>query len=235
MHGLNAYDFEARHLDANIPRFTTMDPLCEKYYSVSPYAYCLNNPVRYVDPDGKDPGDVFKTVRQAAYDWGMYYNGASILRGHEFGSTIYIVKKDGESVGYSYSVANEGKGDGHVNPSLPPHLEKEVADIHSHENYPGYDVNNFSGTDKRDNDWRKNVGYVTTPNGSLLEYDSSTKKTESVRTDLPSDSNDPSRKNKIDPTDVPYEKRTATKRAEQEEKPKLKLPESEQDKIKWVF
>ena len=29
--------------------FPTPDPLCEKYYSVSPYAYCLNNPVRYID------------------------------------------------------------------------------------------------------------------------------------------------------------------------------------------
>lgn len=31
-----------------------MDPLCEKYYSVSPYAYCHNNPVNRIDPDGKD-------------------------------------------------------------------------------------------------------------------------------------------------------------------------------------
>jgi hypothetical protein len=30
-----------------------MDPLCEKYYNVSPYAYCGNNPVRYVDLDGR--------------------------------------------------------------------------------------------------------------------------------------------------------------------------------------
>ena len=35
-------------------RFNQMDPLCEKYYSVSPYAYCMNNPVRYIDPDGRD-------------------------------------------------------------------------------------------------------------------------------------------------------------------------------------
>jgi RHS repeat-associated protein len=54
MHGLNWYDFEARQLDAAIPRFTTMDPLAEKYYSVSPYAYCANNPVNNIDPDGKD-------------------------------------------------------------------------------------------------------------------------------------------------------------------------------------
>ena len=32
--------------------FTSMDPLCEKYYSVSPYAYCSGDPVNYVDPEG---------------------------------------------------------------------------------------------------------------------------------------------------------------------------------------
>lgn len=32
----------------------SIDPLCEKYYSISPYAYCMNNPVKYIDPDGKD-------------------------------------------------------------------------------------------------------------------------------------------------------------------------------------
>jgi RHS repeat-associated protein len=51
-HGLMLYDYEVRQYDPAVGRFTTMDPLAEKYYSVSPYAYCLNNPVRYVDPDG---------------------------------------------------------------------------------------------------------------------------------------------------------------------------------------
>lgn len=31
----------------------SVDPLCEKYYWITPYAYCLNNPVKFVDPDGK--------------------------------------------------------------------------------------------------------------------------------------------------------------------------------------
>ena len=37
-----------------VSRFLSIDPLAEKYYSISPYAYCNNNPLRYIDPDGKD-------------------------------------------------------------------------------------------------------------------------------------------------------------------------------------
>ena len=35
----------------------TVDPLCEIYPWISPYAYCLNNPIRYVDPDGRTAWD----------------------------------------------------------------------------------------------------------------------------------------------------------------------------------
>jgi len=53
MHGLNMYDYSARYYDPAFPVFTTVDPLAEKYYEVSPYAYCLNNPIKYIDPDGR--------------------------------------------------------------------------------------------------------------------------------------------------------------------------------------
>ncbi|WP_455585614.1 RHS repeat-associated core domain-containing protein, partial [Bacteroides sp.] len=52
MHGLNEYDFTGRWQDPAIPSFTSMDPLCEKYYSVSPYVYCGNNPVNAFDLNG---------------------------------------------------------------------------------------------------------------------------------------------------------------------------------------
>ena len=54
MHGLNLYDYSARQYDAAIGQFTSMDPLCEKYYHISPYAYCAGNPVNAVDPDGRE-------------------------------------------------------------------------------------------------------------------------------------------------------------------------------------
>ena len=59
MHGLDWYDYGARHYDAAIVSWPTMDPLAEKYYSISPYAYCHNNPIRSIDINGK--ADYFTT------------------------------------------------------------------------------------------------------------------------------------------------------------------------------
>ena len=53
MHGLDWYDYGARWMDPALGRWHSMDPLCEKYYDVSPYAYCLNNPIKAIDPDGR--------------------------------------------------------------------------------------------------------------------------------------------------------------------------------------
>jgi len=55
MHGLNTYDYGARQYNPVTARWNRVDPLCEKYYSVSPYVYCHDNPVMLVDPDGNSP------------------------------------------------------------------------------------------------------------------------------------------------------------------------------------
>ncbi|MBO4581825.1 MAG: RHS repeat-associated core domain-containing protein [Bacteroidales bacterium] len=44
------YYYEARYYKP--PVFTSRDPLFEKYFWMTPYAYCANNPVKYVDPTG---------------------------------------------------------------------------------------------------------------------------------------------------------------------------------------
>ena len=53
--GLPYLDYGARFYHQLSSRWTTMDPLAEKYYSVSPYAFCSNNPVNFVDWDGRMP------------------------------------------------------------------------------------------------------------------------------------------------------------------------------------
>ena len=39
-----------------LPLFTTVDPMVEKYYSISPYDYCASNPIRYVEAQRKIRG-----------------------------------------------------------------------------------------------------------------------------------------------------------------------------------
>ena len=47
-------DFGARQYSPSLSRWLVPDPMGEKYYDVSPYAYCAGNPVNMVDPDGMD-------------------------------------------------------------------------------------------------------------------------------------------------------------------------------------
>ena len=66
------YDFGARrYLPFRVPRWTTMDPLAEKYYSISPYAYCAGDPGNLVDPEGKawKPTYDHETGELTGYEW----------------------------------------------------------------------------------------------------------------------------------------------------------------------
>ena len=85
MHGLNTYDYGARQYNLILGRWDRMDPLCEKYYNVSPYAYCGNNPVRYIDPDGKKIVMSQKNSQEFNY---QYNNAITYLK--EYGCSSLI-------------------------------------------------------------------------------------------------------------------------------------------------
>ncbi len=61
-------------LDSATPTWTTPDPLAEKYYNMSPYAYCAGNPVRFIDPDGRDiweinsEGEIINRIKDKTQD-----------------------------------------------------------------------------------------------------------------------------------------------------------------------
>ena len=71
--GLNWSDYGARMYDAQLALWHSVDPLSMKYYTVSPYNYCLNNPVNYIDPDGRDVFIRYKG-QDIKYDNGTLYN-----------------------------------------------------------------------------------------------------------------------------------------------------------------
>ena|GEM_PF-2139285 len=51
--GLDLYYYGARYYDPELGRFLAIDPAASKYPGLSPYAYCANNPLKNVDPDGE--------------------------------------------------------------------------------------------------------------------------------------------------------------------------------------
>ena len=133
MHGLNWSDFVAR-MKGNW-RFMSIDPLCEKYYSVSPYAYCSNNPINRIDLDGRadfwlnrkiignDGVDdhrvlVIKTIERTFENNVDKVDGAGLSK-KEQKSTIDFIKTNSGNVeafrnneiAYSNSIAIEGSAE----------------------------------------------------------------------------------------------------------------------------
>ena len=213
MHGLDWYDYGARWYDGM--RFLTQDSKLEKYYTISPYVYCLNSPIRLFDNDGREPGDFFLSPDAAAKDFGLFYNANSIRDNLEYASSIYMIRNDKGTLGYTYTIAAKGKEHESV-PSKPLPGFCIVASIHSHGAYDSrYKDNEFSGTylyrdgkevrieslktskkgDIGNANLNKINAYLVTPNGSLQKYDYKTGKIKLLSTDMPSDNKDPSRLN----------------------------------------
>ena len=121
-HGIDWYDYGARHMTPDAGRFTTIDPLAEKYYNISPYTYCHNNPINRIDPNGmadyfnnqgkyvgtdnnkKDPYIYIKTkngnVKLSNYNFGSSSKGLKSMMRIVFfyGSSIGEVR-NGTSIG----------------------------------------------------------------------------------------------------------------------------------------
>lgn len=220
INGLNWYGYGARNYDAAIVRWDGMDKLCEKYSPVTPYGYCLNRFLNYYDKIGNEPGDFFLSKNAAAMDFGLFYNGISILEKREYISPIVAVSDKYGNSGYTYlwpSVGTECKSKissyslGHPVAAL----------VHTHGNYSADTDNYFSGQLTRRGKTRllserelklvintpnmpTDIGtsnklgkevYLVSPNGQLQKYNPKDGKILKISNQMPSDPQDPSRKN----------------------------------------
>ena len=46
--------FGSRYYSSDLSIWLSVDPMSDKYPSLSPYVYCANNPIKLVDPNGED-------------------------------------------------------------------------------------------------------------------------------------------------------------------------------------
>ena len=107
--GRNSYDFGARSLTP-YGNWSTVDPLTEKFYPISPYSYCGGDPVNFVDRDGKSPHIIVLAIVGAAVDAGTQVV-EHMLMGETFSESVS--KIDVTSVfasGATSAVAGPGAG-----------------------------------------------------------------------------------------------------------------------------
>lgn len=102
---------------------------------------------------------------------------------------------------YTYTSPVKGSYSGGVNTLYPG--AKNVTIAHTHGNYdPHFDNNNFSKTDKSSAKSAGLPSFVVTTNGSLKRFDPITNKVTTISRGMPSDSGDPTRQNRIAPTEI---------------------------------
>ncbi len=68
--GIEWYDFGARMQDPQIGRWHTIDPMVSNYYWLTPYNYCNNNPIKYLDPNGMEFRDTVINGKKTRIDIG---------------------------------------------------------------------------------------------------------------------------------------------------------------------
>jgi RHS repeat-associated protein len=67
--GIDIYYYGARYYDPELGRFLSCDPLASKYPGWSPYVYTLDNPIKFIDPNGEDAWEFIKGGGTGAFNF----------------------------------------------------------------------------------------------------------------------------------------------------------------------
>lgn len=68
-------DYGARMLRSDLELFNTPDPMAEKFFSWSTYACVLNNPLKYINPDGRVPYSIITRAFAPFETFGGFFHG----------------------------------------------------------------------------------------------------------------------------------------------------------------
>ncbi|MDZ7900694.1 MAG: RHS repeat-associated core domain-containing protein [Arcicella sp.] len=82
---LGVYDAKARIYDPIVPRFWQIDILSDKFRKYSPYSYSLNNPLRFIDPNGMEVRSIAGGIEFTGADAGEAF---SVFTGRK--NNVYI-------------------------------------------------------------------------------------------------------------------------------------------------
>lgn len=92
------YYYGARYLQPITSVWYGVDPLAEKYPNMSPYVYCHGNPLKFIDPDGRDTLNINNTNGK----W--TFNKPILAEGND----VFNIIQDGKTEQYSFNTKNKG-------------------------------------------------------------------------------------------------------------------------------